>query len=625
MDLLTRKYTTMHMVRTVFAFCLFAFCAEPVLAVPPQPEPAAIRNASFYIPMRDGVRLAVDLWLPVTMPQSSQVPTVMETTRYWRASRKGPKGNATQRALNDRGYAYIIIDARGSGASFGNRRMEWAPEEVADLKNIVEWIVSQPWSNGKVGGVGTSYSGNTAELLAATGHPAVKAVAPLFSDFDPASFWPGGVRVSGFVDAWVAANAALDANDMCALAKLAKSPCFLAKAFVGGVKPVDGPDGDKLLAEALADHRANADLGRSIAQAEFSDDKGPSGLGVSDVAPYRYRAAIEAAAVPMLVYAGWMDGASAAGAIARFNSFSNVQKVYIGAWSHGGQFDTDPFKPKKAPANPDKTAQQDTVLRFFDCYLKDVQPNPTDRLCSADKSIAFYTMGEGQWHTTGQWPIQSADIKRFQMTPETGLELGSVAQRASATLRYRIDFDTTTGSSNRWATQNGEGDVVYDNRTAQSAKMLSFTSAPLTTDADVTGHPVVKLKLSTDRPDGVVHAYLEDVAPDGRVTYLTEGVLRLSRRKVSTSAPPYWQAGPFQTLARADHAPMVQGQWEDVSLVMFPLSARIKTGHRIRVSISGADKGVYQDALPPCGCWFDLQVGGADLSYVDLPFHAFAG
>ncbi|WP_277969383.1 hypothetical protein, partial [Sphingomonas echinoides] len=129
---------------------------------------------------------------------------------------------------------------------------------------------------------------------------------------------------------------------------MAKTPCFLAKTFVGGVKPVDGPDGEKLLAEAVADHRANADLSTSIAQTEFSDNKGPAGLGISDVAPYRYRAAIEAAAVPMLGYAGWMDGATAAGAIARFNSFSNVQKVYIGARSHGGRFDTDPFKPRKA-------------------------------------------------------------------------------------------------------------------------------------------------------------------------------------------------------------------------------------------------------------------------------------
>lgn len=216
------------------------------------------------------------------------------------------------------------------------------------------------------------------------------------------------------------------------------------------------------------------------------------------------------------------------------------------------------------------------------------------------------------------------DLKRFYLTPDKGLALGSGTPTAPATLHYRIDFDATTGPANRWATQNGGGDVVYDNRTGQAGKMLSFTSAPLTADADVTGHPVVALKLASDQPDGVVHAYLEDVASDGRVTYLTEGVLRLSRRKISASPPPYWQAGPFQTLARADYAPMPPGRMETVSLVMFPLSARIKTGHRIRVSISGADAGVYQDVVPPCACGFDVGLGGADPSYVDVPFHLIA-
>lgn len=564
----------------------------------------------------------MDLWLPATMPQSGRVPAVIETTRYWRANRKGLKGNAIQRGLTNNGYAYLIIDARGSGASFGNRKMEWAPEEVADLKNIVEWVVQQPWSSGKVGGVGTSYSGNTAELLAATGHPAVKAVAPLFSDFDPTSFWPGGVRVSGFVDAWVMANAALDANDICALAKIAKAPCFVAKAFVGGVKPVDGPNGEKLLIEALADHRANADLNTLIAQTEFTDDKGPSGINISDVAPYQYRAAIQAAAVPMLIYAGWLDGSTAAGAIARFNTFSNVQKVYIGAWSHGGQFDTDPFNPRKTRANPDQKAQKATLLRFLDCYLKDVQPSSAEPLCTSEKSIFYYTMGEGQWHTVRHWPPRSADTKRFHMTAGYGLELGSAPQPLPATIRYPIDFDATTGSANRWATQNGGGDVVYDNRTAQSTKMLSFTSAPLATGADITGHPVVQLKLSTDQPDGVLLAYLEDVAPDGRITYLTEGVLRLSRRKISGTSPPYWHAGPYQTFARADYTPMTPGLWEDVSLEMFPVSAQVKTGHRIRISISGADRGVYQNAIQPCACWIDLLLNGSNSGYIDLPFRS---
>ncbi|WP_277969382.1 CocE/NonD family hydrolase [Sphingomonas echinoides] len=165
--------------KTILMLFLFAFCADPVFAKAPEPKRAMRPNTSLYIPMRDGVRLAVDLWIPVDGAPAGRMPTVMETTRYWRANSKGPKRSATQRAFNARGYAYMIIDARGSGASFGHRKMEWSPDKVADRRDVVESIVTRTWSNGKVGGVGTSYSGNTAELLAATGHPAVKAVAPL--------------------------------------------------------------------------------------------------------------------------------------------------------------------------------------------------------------------------------------------------------------------------------------------------------------------------------------------------------------------------------------------------------------------------------------------------------------
>jgi uncharacterized protein len=576
-----------------------------------------MRNIAVYITMRDKVRIAADIWLPENYDGTNRLPAILETTRYWRASRKGNKQSAEMRSLNEHGYAYVIVDARGSGASFGSRRMEWAPEEVADMREVVDWIVHQPWSSGRVGGMGVSYSGNTAELLAATGHPAVKAVAPLYSDFDAGSFMPGGVTVTGFLGKWFASNAALDANDICGLAKVAGFPCFMGKALVGGVKPVDGLDGERLLAEAVIEHRKNIDLSKAISQMPFAGDRTDTGLSIADVSPFSYRAAIEASKVPMFVRVGWFDGATVAGALGRFNTFNNTQKLSIGAYSHGGMNDTDPFNDKKAKVSPAPPEQLDQVIRFFDCHLKDRRPNPSDPLCSPEKAISYYTMGTGRWTSASQWPVPGVAMHKYFLAPGHLLS-PSQAQAAVARDRYRVDFSATTGRANRWATQSGGPDVVYGDRVAQDAKLLTYTSPATTADIQIMGQPVISLKIASDQPDGVVHAYLEDVAPDGRVTYLTEGVIRLSLRAQAANMP-YWQASPYHKLHRSDYTPMNKGQMVDLSFAMYPTSALIRRGHRIRVAIAGADQDFYE-RIPASGDQtFEIFTGGTETSLLELP------
>jgi putative CocE/NonD family hydrolase len=146
------------------------------------------RNQSQYLTMRDGVKIAVEVWLPPKLEQGDKVPTLIYATRYSRKGlatplsfqyklllrRRGADPSAselhilqlTPEALwaNEAGYAVVLVDARGSAASFGTRPMEWSPDEVADYGEIIAWASSQPWSNGKVGAWGTSYPGNTAEL-----------------------------------------------------------------------------------------------------------------------------------------------------------------------------------------------------------------------------------------------------------------------------------------------------------------------------------------------------------------------------------------------------------------------------------------------------------------------------
>ena len=162
-----------------------------LLALLGLPAPfAAAETSSYYVETRDGTRLAVDVALPAGRAADAKHPTLIELTRYWRAPENPESGeplpslDVWDQAFLSSGYAVVQVDVRGSGASFGTRKVEYGPREVRDGWDIVEWIVGQPWSDGNVGAYGTSYSGTTAEMLTATGHPAIKAVSPGWSDLD---------------------------------------------------------------------------------------------------------------------------------------------------------------------------------------------------------------------------------------------------------------------------------------------------------------------------------------------------------------------------------------------------------------------------------------------------------
>ena len=181
---------------SIVALMVFAACApstEPPLTVEVELGQCTDRSTTAYddvsirslhIPMRDGVRIAVDLVLPDPIPEGGKLPAILTMTRYW-CSFEGDGANAVQRFFATRGYAIITGDSRGTGASFGTWPYHRAPDETKDFGEIVDWIVEQPWSSGVVGGFGTSYTVNTADWLSQNNHPAVKAIIPRFPDFDP--------------------------------------------------------------------------------------------------------------------------------------------------------------------------------------------------------------------------------------------------------------------------------------------------------------------------------------------------------------------------------------------------------------------------------------------------------
>ena len=138
---------------------------------------------SLYIRMPDGVRLAADVWLPAGTTAASRLPTVLETDRYWRdrAYSGGIKNNPNYniaKPRNARGYAYVFADLPGTGASFGTLRGELGSAMIADVGSLADWIAARPWSDGRVGVTGVSYSADAAMLSLALRNHHITAAAP---------------------------------------------------------------------------------------------------------------------------------------------------------------------------------------------------------------------------------------------------------------------------------------------------------------------------------------------------------------------------------------------------------------------------------------------------------------
>jgi len=119
------------------------------LSLPAQQSAVDVVTTLEYVRTRDGTRLAVDVHLPKTRAEGERLPALLELTRYWRASEnattgvRNPSLNSLDRFFLRNGYAVLKVDARGSGASFGTRPVEYGPQETRDAHDVVDWLVGR--------------------------------------------------------------------------------------------------------------------------------------------------------------------------------------------------------------------------------------------------------------------------------------------------------------------------------------------------------------------------------------------------------------------------------------------------------------------------------------------------
>jgi putative CocE/NonD family hydrolase len=412
------------------------------------------------------------------------------------------------------------------------------------------------------------------------------------------------------VEAWNGANQALDANDICALERVSGLECWWLRLSVPGVKPVTADTDEARLREAVAGHQT-LDLAGAISSMSYRDDTLPDGASISDVSPYGRLGAIEAAKVPMLIRVGWLDAATADGALSRYMTSGMAQELVIGAWNHGGEDDVDPFQPQWTYPNPRVDQQFADLAAFFDRHMSaSITSVPT-------RSIRYYTMNEGRWRTTAIWPPLEMASQRWYLG-----SAGSLSERPARTAgsdAYAVDPSTSSGDATRWQTNLTGNDVYYADRAAEDAKLLTYTSEPLDEAVRITGTPVVSLQLSSSEPDGALHIYLEDVAPDGRVTYLTEGILRLVHGISTEAVLPYEHPGTPRSFLRADAAPLLPGTVTRVELPLYATSVRLEAGHRVRIAIAGHDASTFARYPDHGGSVLTIDYAPASPSFLELP------
>lgn len=572
-----------------------ASCATSASPVPD----GGWERQSVYVPMADGVRIAVDIWRPAGLDGGIRLPAILVATRYGR-SRAGGDPSAEYRNWISRGFAVVVMDVRGTGASFGRWYIPYTRQEAEDVGRLAKWIVVQPWSNGRVATTGTSYPGTTALTAPAFGAPAVVASVARFSDFDMYAdlLFPGGAVAENLIVTWGKWVRTLDLNQ--------ESP---------GVRPVDGPDGNRLLAAAVAEHR-KVDWSFDKAAEDVTFRDGPlrrfAGMRIDEAGAFNLQQRIEASRVPIFGWASWMDSGTAQGILSRFATWRNPQVSIIGAWGHGARHDADPFHIADRQVDVSRALQEQLNACF-------VSPYVSGGTSPSERALIYYTMGEDRWKSTSVWPVRGTKARRYYL--EAG---GGLGDRRPATVgrdRYAIDFTASTGASNRWSTQVDGSDVVYGNRREADRQLLTYTSTPLDADMEVTGSGVVTFRLASSHSDGTIFVYLEDVAPDGRVTYVTEGQFRMLHRKLSGRRVPYSTTYPQHSFFQADAAPMVPGQFAELTFQLLPTSVLFRAGHRIRVAISGADAGNFR--RNPLNADSDVSWtiahGGKEASFLELP------
>jgi len=561
-----------------------------------QTEYGVAETRDVMVAMRDGVKLAEDIYRPTQNGQlvEGKFPVLLLRTPY-NKERSAQIANS----LVPRGYVVVLQDVRGRYKSEGH----WRPhfDDPTDGFDTARWIGSQPWCDGGIGTLGSSYAAATQHALAIGNAPYIKAMVPRNAMSDYGRY---GVRHNGAFELrffnWVftLGNAAGTPDALSAAQRAAMNPAA-AKALVDmgdqvrdyvralplrpGTTPLKfAPDYETWLIEAMS-------------HGDYDDFWKNSGASVVDhLAEYKD--------VPEYHTTGWFDSWGLQ--VANINyvelrrTKKNLQRLIIGPWIHSSenlsyageaQFTED--------AALDLTAFH---LRWFDRWLKGID-NGVDR----EPPVLIYVMGGGDahktpegrifvgghWRNEQEWPLARTAPTPYYLHANGILSPDKPAEDQPITYLFDPRNPVPTLGGN----VSSQGTLMFQGAADQRCRLdfwlcsdtkplsarndvLVFQTLPLVNDIEVTGRLIVKLWASSDALDTDFTAKLVDVYPpntdfpSGVDLNIADGIVRARYRNGFGKAELLKPGQPYE-----------------FTIEMYPTSLVFKRGHRIRIDISSSN------------------------------------
>ena len=482
-----------------------------------------------WIPMSDGTHLAAKIWLPLDA-DSNPVPAILEYIPYRKRDFKAVRDDQIHGYFAEHGYAGVRVDLRGSGDSEGILRDEYLQQELDDGIEIIKWLASQNWCTGNVGMIGISWGGFNGLQIASLQPPELKAIITVASSDDRYAddvHYMGGVLLTDNLS-W--------ASTMFAYNSCPPDPELLGEKWKQ--MWLERLEGSVLWIKKWLEHQRRDDYWKHASVCEdYSSIK-----------------------CPVFAISGWADGYTNT-VFRLMENLSVPRKGLIGPWGHkyphmGGPGPTIDFLNE--------------AVRWWDHWLKgidrSVEKDPMIRAWMKDTVSPISSKRPGYWVAEDKW--KSPDIEEQSMNLLFGkLSMNNSKSDETVTIQSPLSVGLFAG---KWCSYAESTDLPSDQRDEDGGSLI-FDTPPLEKDLSILGSASLELELSSNKPIATVAARISDVAPNGRATRVTYGLLNLTHRN-SDMEPE--ELEPDKTYK--------------VTLDFNYVAQRFPAGHQIRLSISSS-------------------------------------
>jgi len=577
-------------------------------------ESIAVIDRKVMVPMRDGKRMAADIYRP--KDTSRKYPTVFSRTPYnfnfWDVRNGVVRDMNTELDAVKRGYAYVQMNERGHFFSEGNYDILGPP--LSDGDDAISWIAKQPWSNGKVGLIGCSSTAEWQLAVAAQGNPALAAIIPqgfgagvgrVAPYFEQGNWYRGGAVQMLFI-AWINGEQN-QVRPMFAPNTSQEDLIRASKSFdlAQQQPPVDW-------SQALR-HLPEMDLLKAVGgpRGIFADEM-PVATGGAMIKrvpndPAWYKGGLwhdnMNINVPGFWFMSWYD-VSVGPNLAAYNFVRKTAKGEIANQQYAVIAPTLHCSYKRATENTvvGERSMGDARLNYdeltwgwFDRFLKGENNGILDKI----PRVRYFTMGINKWQASDTWPPKGAQPLTFFLSGGGKANSlngdGALVTAAPATdSSDKFDYDpmnpVPSYGGNVCCTGNAVQGGSFDQRKMEERNdILVYSTEPLKEGIELSGPIEVTLYVSSDAKDTDFTVKLIDVYPDGRAYNLDETIQRLRYRN-GYDKPLAWMAA---------------GQVYKFTFSPMNTSNFFDAGHRVRIEISSSNFPRFDRNLNTGGHNFD--------------------